>query len=42
MKMADKAIFPFLRLTVIVTLKGAQFSEEAKLYLDHQQRKPSK
>ena len=40
--MADKAILPFLILTVIVTLKGVQFREEAKLYLDYQQRKPSK
>ena len=42
MKMADKAVLPFLILTVIVTLKGAQFREEAKLYLDHKQHKPSK
>ena len=33
--MADEAILPFLTLTVSVTLKGAQFREEAKLHLDH-------
>ena len=33
MKMADKAILPFL--IVIVTLKGVLFREEAKLYLDY-------